>query len=70
MWFFNNSLLVAQVRRLAYKMGGPPHAFHVSLISMESGMLVYSVTAGPAVDHGERSSLRDSRPPCGHDVVR
>ena len=50
MWFFNNSPLVAQVRRLAFKMGGPPHAFHVSLIALESGMLVYSVTAGPAVD--------------------
>lgn len=50
MWFFNNSLLVAQVRRLAFKMGGPPHAFHVSLIALESGMLIYSVTAGPAVD--------------------
>ena len=50
MWFFSNSTLVAQLRRVAFKMSGPPYAFHVSLIGMESEMLVYSVTAGPAVD--------------------
>lgn len=50
MWFFSNTALVSELRRLAFKMGGPPHAFHISLIRMESEMLIYSVTAGPAVD--------------------
>lgn len=50
MWFFSNTALVSELRRLAFKMGGPPHAFRVSLIRMESEMLIYSVTAGPAVD--------------------
>jgi hypothetical protein len=50
MWFFSTRTLANEIRRLAFKMSGPPYAFHVSLIRMESGMLVYSVTAGPAVD--------------------
>lgn len=51
MWFFTSTnALVAEVRRLAFKMSGPPYAFRVSLIGMESEMLIYSVTAGPPVD--------------------
>jgi hypothetical protein len=50
MWFFSTRTLANEIRRLAFKMSGPPYALHISLIGMESGMLVYSVTAGPAVD--------------------
>lgn len=50
MWFFRRRTLVEELRRLALKMSGPPYALNISLIGMESEMLVYSVTAGPAVD--------------------